>query len=50
VVADGDGVVVVPLEVAEDVGHVANRIQSEDQETRREYYEDAGLDPDFTLE
>jgi regulator of RNase E activity RraA len=50
VVADGDGVVVVPLEVADDVAEAANRIQSEDQETREEYYEEAGLDHDFTLE
>ncbi|MFB6140557.1 MAG: dimethylmenaquinone methyltransferase [Halosimplex sp.] len=50
VVADGDGVVVVPLEVARSVGEAADRIQSEDQEDRREYYEEAGLEPDFTLE
>lgn len=49
VVADGDGVVVVPLGVAEDVARAANRIQSHDQETREEYYEEAGLEPDFTL-
>ncbi|MFB6150666.1 MAG: dimethylmenaquinone methyltransferase [Haloarculaceae archaeon] len=50
VVADGDGVVVVPLAVARDVGEAANRVQSADQETREEYYEEAGLEPDFTLE
>jgi len=50
VVADGDGVVVVPLRVARAVGEAANRIQSEDQERRREYYEEAGLEEDFTLE
>lgn len=50
VAADGDGVVVVPLEVADDVAEAANRIQREDQETRREYYEKAGLEEDFTLE
>lgn len=50
VVADGDGVVVVPLEVAREVGEAAVRVQSEDQETRKEYYEEAGLEPDFTLE
>jgi regulator of RNase E activity RraA len=50
VVADGDGVVVVPLRVAREVGEAANRIQSEDQKRRREYYEEAGLEEDFTLE
>jgi regulator of RNase E activity RraA len=50
VVADGDGVVVVPLRVARQVGEAANRIQSEDQERRREYYERAGMEEDFTLE
>jgi len=50
VVADGDGVVVVPLSVAREVGEAADRIQKEDQERRREHYEEAGLDPDFTLE
>jgi len=49
VVADGDGVVVVPLDVAKEVAESANQIQSHDQETRREYYEEAGLEPDFTL-
>ena len=50
VVADGDGVVVVPLDIARDVAEAANRIQSEDQDRRREYYDEAGLEPDFTLE
>jgi len=50
VVADGDGVVVVPLDVAREVGEAAARIQREDQERRRAHYEEAGLDPDFTLE
>lgn len=50
VVADGDGVVVVPLEVAEDVAKAARLVQKADQERRREYYDEAGLEPDFTLE
>jgi len=50
VVADGDGVVVVPLEHAEGVARAAQQVQAADQETRREYYEEAGLEPDFTLE
>lgn len=50
VVADGDGVVVVPLDVAREVGETASDVQADDQATRREYYEEAGMEPDFTLE
>jgi len=50
VVADGDGVVVVPLDVAREVGEAANRVQREDQERRRAHYEEADMDHDFTLE
>lgn len=50
IVADGDGVVVVPIEFAERVGNAARAEQEADQETRRELYEKAGLEPDFTLE
>ena len=50
VVGDGDGVVVVPQEVAHDVGEAARREQRDDQASRREFYERAGLEPDFTLE
>ena len=50
IVADGDGVVVVPIEHAEAVGEAARREQADDQETRRRLYERAGLEPDFTLE
>lgn len=49
VVADGDGVVVVPLEHAEAVADAARRVKQADQEIRRERYERAGLEPDFTL-
>lgn len=49
VVADGDGVVVVPVEFARRVGKAARIEQEDDQETRRELYDEAGLDPDFTL-
>ncbi|WP_123534704.1 RraA family protein [Halosimplex salinum] len=50
IVADGDGVVVVPREVAHEVAEAARREQADDQEFRRELYEKAGLEPDFTLE
>jgi len=50
IVADGDGVVVVPVEFAARVGEAAAIEQEDDQETRRQLYEKAGLDPDFTLE
>jgi regulator of RNase E activity RraA len=50
IVADGDGVVVVPVEFARRVGEAARTEQRDDQETRRELYEKAGLEPDFTLE
>ena len=49
-VADGDGVVVVPIEFAREVGEAARKEQKDDQEARREFYERVGLDPDFTLE
>lgn len=50
IVADGDGVVVVPIEFAKRVGEAARTEQQDDQEARRKYYEKAGLEPDFTLE
>lgn len=50
VVGDGDGVVVVPQEVAYEVGEAARNEQRADQESRREFYERVGLEPDFTLE
>lgn len=50
IVADGDGVVVVPIEFAKRVGEAAAVEQEDDQATRRELYEEVGLEPDFTLE
>jgi len=50
VVADGDGVVVVPVEHAEAVAAAARREQADDQTSRRALYEELGLEPDFTLE
>lgn len=50
IVADGDGVNVVPIEVSREVAKAARREREEDQEARRRLYEEAGLEPDFTLE
>lgn len=50
IVADGDGVVVVPFEHAESVGKDAREEQQADQEMRREYYDKLGMEHDFTLE
>lgn len=50
VVADGDGVVVVPLDHAREVAEAARRVQKGDQRARRSHYESMGLEPDFTLE
>jgi 4-hydroxy-4-methyl-2-oxoglutarate aldolase len=49
VVADGDGVVVVPNEVAEDVARYAREIAEADREARRALYGRAGLDLDETV-
>jgi len=49
VVADGDGVVVVPVEHAEEVGKTARAILEQDQEYRAGYYDRLGMDDDFTL-
>jgi regulator of RNase E activity RraA len=50
VVADGDGVVVVPVKHAEDVAAVAREIANQDKESRRRHYKRAGLEPDWTVE
>ncbi len=49
VVADGDGVVVVPIEVAEDVARYAWNVARGDKAGRRTLYEKVGLEPDETL-
>ncbi len=49
VVADGDGVIVVPREVAMEVAHYANREHRGDMKTRRNLYRAAGLEPDETV-
>ncbi|MBN1887584.1 MAG: hypothetical protein JW850_06325 [Thermoflexales bacterium] len=43
VMADGDGVIVVPQEIAEQVARWAHEEHDRDKETRREHYRQAGL-------
>jgi len=49
VVADGDGVVVVPIEHVYDVGNFAKEVAMGDKESRRELYTKAGRTFDFTV-
>jgi 4-hydroxy-4-methyl-2-oxoglutarate aldolase len=49
VVADGDGLIVVPLDIAEDVAVYAHRELSGDKVSRREKYEKLGLELDETV-
>jgi regulator of RNase E activity RraA len=50
VVADGDGVVVVPREQAVDVAGAARKILEADKAGRRKLYEKLGLPPDKTVQ
>lgn len=50
IVADGDGVVVVPREQAEEVAHYAWEIITNDIDARRSLYEELGIPPDHTVE
>ena len=50
VVADGDGVVVVPRAVAADVARYARRILDADKAGRRELYRELGLPHDLSIE
>jgi regulator of RNase E activity RraA len=47
---DWDGVVVVPLDVAEDVLYFAARIAIDDKKSRRALYERLGKEPDETVD
>lgn len=47
---DWDGLVVVPLEVAEDVLCIAARIAVDDKKARRRWYEKLGKKPDETVD
>ena len=49
VVADGDGVIVVPQEITEDVGRYAHEEHERDKKNRRRHYEALGMEPDDTL-
>jgi regulator of RNase E activity RraA len=50
VVADGDGVVVVPRKVARDVAKYAWQEASADKKTRKQLYIDLGMKLDNTVE
>ncbi|MFB3828217.1 MAG: RraA family protein [Bryobacteraceae bacterium] len=49
VVADGNGVAVVPRAHAEEVAKRARLVQEADKVIRRKHYEQAGKPPDFTV-
>lgn len=49
VVADGDGVIVVPRKLARDVAKYAHQELRNDKISRREKYEQLGLKPDETV-
>jgi regulator of RNase E activity RraA len=50
VVADGDGVIVVPIDLAEQVGKIAREIANDDKTGRKRLYENAGMRLDDTLD
>jgi 4-hydroxy-4-methyl-2-oxoglutarate aldolase len=50
VVADGDGVIVVPRSRAVDVAMAAHEILNSDKEARRKLYMELGIPIDFTVE
>ena len=49
IVADGDGVIVVPRKVAEEVAKYAHKIIDEDKAARRRLYQRLGLPEDSTV-
>jgi 4-hydroxy-4-methyl-2-oxoglutarate aldolase len=49
VVADGDGIVVVPQDIAEEVARYAHAEHERDKKTRLGFYEDLGWKPDETV-
>ncbi len=50
VLADGDGVIVVPLEIAEEVAKHAWVVADGDKRGRRRIYERLGREPDWTVD
>lgn len=50
IVADGDGVIVVPIAHAEVVAQIAREIANDDKKTRRRLYEEIGLKMDETVD
>jgi len=50
IVADGDGIIVVPIEHSETVAAIAREIANDDKAGRRQKYRDAGLEIDETVE
>jgi len=50
IVADGDGVVVVPIEIAEEVARQAWRHAKRDRVARKRLLEEAGKEIDFTVD
>ena len=49
IVADGDGVIVVPQSVARDVARLAGEEHARDMQKRRKHYDDLGKPPDGTV-
>ncbi|MGC9348382.1 MAG: RraA family protein [Anaerolineae bacterium] len=49
VVADGDGVIVVPQDIARDVAKYAHQELRSDKASRRKKYDELGLEPDETV-
>ena len=49
VVADGDGVIVVPQDIARDVAKYAHQELRSDKASRRKKYDELGLKPDDTV-
>lgn len=47
--ADGDGVLVVPRNIAKDVAKFAHKMLADDKITRRKHYEILGFKPDHTV-
>lgn len=49
IAADGDGVIVVPIDVAEEVAAYAREVQEADKKGRRGFFDQLGIPHDFTV-